>query len=48
MRFPHLLLVFIYAARSTAYLTPDGKLVIPGASSYNGLNLTPQMGWNTW
>ncbi|KAF2670247.1 glycoside hydrolase [Microthyrium microscopicum] len=20
----------------------------PGATSYNGLNLTPQMGWNTW
>lgn len=26
--------------------TPE--VVIPGASSYNGLNLVPQMGWNTW
>jgi alpha-galactosidase len=25
---------------------PD--VVIPGASSYNGLNLVPQMGWNNW
>ena len=32
----------------SAYLTPDGEVVIPGASSYNGLNLVPQMGWNTW
>ena len=24
------------------------KPVIPGASSYNGLALTPQMGWNDW
>lgn len=23
-------------------------VVIPGASSYNGLNLVPQMGWNNW
>lgn len=26
--------------------TPE--VVIPGASSYNGLNLVPQMGWNNW
>ncbi|KAF2001676.1 glycoside hydrolase family 27 protein [Amniculicola lignicola CBS 123094] len=26
--------------------TPE--TVIPGASSYNGLNLVPQMGWNNW
>lgn len=26
--------------------TPE--IIIPGASSYNGLNLVPQMGWNTW
>jgi alpha-galactosidase len=26
--------------------TPD--VVIAGASSYNGLNLVPQMGWNNW
>lgn len=25
---------------------PD--VVVPGASSYNGLNLVPQMGWNNW
>ena len=25
---------------------PD--VIIPGASSYNGLNLVPQMGWNNW
>lgn len=23
-------------------------VVIPGASSYNGLNLVPQMGWDNW
>lgn len=26
--------------------TPE--VVIPGASSYNGLNLLPQLGWNNW
>lgn len=26
----------------------ETKPVIPGASSYNGLALTPQMGWNDW
>ena len=26
--------------------TPE--VIIPAASSYNGLNLVPQMGWNTW
>ena len=30
------------------YLDQNGKVIIPGASSYNGLNLVPQMGWNTW
>ena len=24
------------------------EVIIPAASSYNGLNLVPQMGWNTW
>jgi alpha-galactosidase len=24
------------------------EIIIPGASSYNGLNLVTQMGWNTW
>lgn len=23
-------------------------VIVPGASSYNGLNLVPQMGWNNW
>lgn len=36
-------------ARTTyAYLTKDGTVVIPGGSSYNGLNLVPQMGWDNW
>ncbi|KAF2685833.1 glycoside hydrolase family 27 protein [Lentithecium fluviatile CBS 122367] len=26
----------------------ETEFVIPGASSYNGLNLVPQMGWNNW
>ena len=26
----------------------ETKPVIPGASSYNGLALTPQMGWDNW
>jgi hypothetical protein len=34
------------AARAAALMTPDGKVVIPGAASYNGLGLTPQMGWD--
>lgn len=24
------------------------KVIVPGASSYNGLNLVPQMGWDNW
>ncbi|KAH8846523.1 hypothetical protein MCOR21_008158 [Pyricularia oryzae] len=36
------------AASATAYITAGGEVVIPGASSYNGLNLVPQMGWNNW
>jgi alpha-galactosidase len=28
--------------------TAATKPVIPGASSYNGLALTPQMGWDNW
>ncbi|KAI9660792.1 MAG: hypothetical protein M1831_003484 [Alyxoria varia] len=31
-----------------AYIAKDGEVVIPGADSYNGLNLVPQMGWNNW
>lgn len=26
----------------------EQQVVIPGASSYNGLNLVPQMGWDNW
>lgn len=33
---------------ASAYLASDGKVVIPGATSYNGLNLVPQMGWDNW
>lgn len=33
--------------RAAAYIQ-NGTVVIPGASSYNGLNLTPQMGWDNW
>jgi alpha-galactosidase len=28
--------------------TGTPQVIIPGASSYNGLNLVPQMGWNNW
>jgi hypothetical protein len=40
--------VWIFFHGAVGYLTPDGTVVIPGASSYNGLNLVPQMGWDTW
>jgi len=30
-----------------AYLQ-NGTVIIPGATSYNGINLTPQMGWDNW
>lgn len=33
---------------AAAYITEDGTVVIPGAASYNGLNLVPQMGWDNW
>lgn len=36
----------LYAAGVKGYVTSDGTVVIPGASSYNGLNLMPQMGWD--
>lgn len=26
----------------------EPAVIIPGASSYNGLNLVPQMGWDNW
>jgi len=31
-----------------SYITDSGDVIIPGASSYNGLNLVPQMGWDNW
>jgi len=31
---------------ASAYLAPDGTVIIPGASSYNGLALAPAMGWD--
>jgi hypothetical protein len=33
-------------AKAAAFLTPEGTVVIPGALSYNGIGLVPQMGWN--
>lgn len=38
----------LLAMPASAYITKDGDVVIPGASSYNGLNLVPQMGWDNW
>jgi len=35
-------------ARSAVGYIANGTVVIPGASSYNGLNLVPQMGWDNW
>lgn len=33
---------------TSAFLDEAGEAIILGATSYNGLGLTPQMGWNTW
>ncbi|KAI9720298.1 MAG: hypothetical protein M1828_005761 [Chrysothrix sp. TS-e1954] len=38
------LLLVAWTVRAQSSNTP----VIPGASSYNGLNLVPQMGWDNW
>jgi len=38
-------LALVCAATVRAYIADDGAVIIPGASSYNGLNLVPQMGW---
>jgi hypothetical protein len=38
--------VALFASRILAYLTPEGEVVIPGAASYNGLGLVPQMGFD--
>ncbi|KAL2352250.1 glycoside hydrolase superfamily [Cryomyces antarcticus] len=35
------------AGQAAAYIS-NGTVIIPGASSYNGINLTPQMGWDNW
>lgn len=39
--------ILLLAGNAAAYIQ-NGTVVIPGASSYNGLNLTPQMGWDNW
>jgi alpha-galactosidase len=41
-----ILIVSLLSARALAYLA-NGTVVIPGATSYNGLNLVPQMGWDS-
>lgn len=38
--------VAVLANLASGYLAPDGTVIIPGASSYNGLALTPAMGWD--
>lgn len=40
--------IILWASTCYAYLASDGTVVIPGANSYNGLNLVPQMGWDNW
>lgn len=42
------LAALLLLARNTAAYISNGTVVIPGASSYNGINLTPQMGWDNW
>lgn len=41
-----LLPLVLHAVLVKGYVASDGTVVIPGASSYNGLNLVPQMGWD--
>ena len=48
LRLMSLSVVALLATTSYAYVTPDGTVVIPGATSYNGLNTVPQMGWDNW
>ncbi|KAF2762431.1 alpha-galactosidase [Pseudovirgaria hyperparasitica] len=38
----------LFMQHSAAYLDQNGKVVVPAASSYNGLSLTPRMGFNNW
>jgi hypothetical protein len=40
--------VALLAARAVAYLAANGDVIIPGATSYNGLGLVPQMGFDNW
>jgi len=40
-------IVLLAATLARGYLV-NGTVVIPGATSYNGLNLVPQMGWDDW
>ncbi|KAE9993964.1 hypothetical protein EG327_002298 [Venturia inaequalis] len=43
-----LTILSLFVASAAALVNPDGTVTIPGASSYNGLNLVPQMGWDNW
>ena len=39
----------LFFGQAVSYLdNKTGDIIIPGASSYNGLNLAPQMGWDNW
>ncbi|KAL1644171.1 hypothetical protein SLS58_004451 [Diplodia intermedia] len=42
------MLTSLAAAFVTLLAAVTADVVIPGASSYNGLNLVPQMGWDNW
>ena len=43
-----LTVTFLCSRQTTAYIDKAGDVIIPGASSYNGLNLVPQMGYDEW
>jgi alpha-galactosidase len=38
----------LLATQALAYLAANGDVIIPGATSYNGLGLVPQMGFDNW
>ena len=39
----------LFCGRAVSYIdNKTGDVIVPGASSYNGLNLSPQMGWDNW
>ncbi|KAI9691396.1 MAG: hypothetical protein M1820_009684 [Bogoriella megaspora] len=40
--------ISVFFVQTLAYVDKSGDVIIPGASSYNGLNLVPQMGWDNW